>query len=113
NLDKTPPTIEAVASPPPNAAGWNNTSVTVTFTCGDAASGVAVCPKSRAVTNDGGNQLISGMATDVAGNTASASITINLDQTPPTIQARVSPPPNAAGWNNTNPTVTFTCGDST
>ncbi len=113
NLDKTPPTILAVASPIANVAGWNNTPVTVTFTCNDATSGVASCPQTRMVSTDGGNQVILGTATDVAGNTANASVTLNLDQTPPIISAIVSPAPNAAGWNNTNPTVTFICSDST
>lgn len=113
NLDKTPPGITAAASPGPNTAGWNNTPVTVTFACNDATSGIASCPQAQTVTADGGNQIISGTAKDVAGNTASASVTVNLDQTPPSITAAVSPAPNAAGWNNTNPTITFTCSDAT
>ena len=38
------PTITAQASPPPNANGWNNTSVTVTFTCADATSPFSTRP---------------------------------------------------------------------
>src|SRR5260221_8646665 len=37
-LDNEPPIITAKASPAPNAAGWNNTNVTVTLTCTDAIS---------------------------------------------------------------------------
>jgi hypothetical protein len=112
NLDQTPPSITATAFPGANAAGWNNTPVTITFVCSDSTSGVAVCPQTQTVSSDGQNQVVSGTARDVAGNTASASVTVSLDQTPPTITAAVSPAPNAAGWNNTNPTVTFTCSDS-
>ena len=112
NLDETPPSITATASPVPNAAGWNNTPVTVTFFCSDLTSGIGSCPQTQIVSNDGRNQVISGTATDTAGNTASASVVVSVDQTPPTITAGVSPAPNAAGWNNTNPTVTFTCTDS-
>lgn len=111
-LDKTPPVITASAFPPANAANWNNTPVTVSFVCSDATSGIVNCPQSQIVSADGANQVISGTATDVAGNTAKASVTVNLDQAPPTITATVSPAPNAAGWNNTNPTVSFTCSDS-
>lgn len=112
NLDQTPPSATVTASPPANAAGWNNTPVTVAFACSDATSGVASCPQPQVVSGDGRNQVISGTVTDVAGNVASPSITINLDQSPPSITAAVSPAPNAAGWNNTDPTVTFTCSDS-
>src|SRR6266478_4031843 len=93
-LDNEPPTITAKASPAPNAAGWNNTNVTVTFTCSDAISGVASCPSPQTVTAEGANQVISGTATDNAGNTASTSIKLNIDKTPPTISAATSPTPN-------------------
>ncbi len=112
NLDKTPPTITATITPLPNAAGWNNSNVTVTFTCSDPLSGVDTCPAAVQVTREGANQIISGTARDKAGNTASISVTVNLDKTAPTIVASASPVPNAAGWNNTNVTVTFTCSDS-
>ena len=39
-----PPTISAQLSPPANVNGWRNTPVTATFTCADAASGVADVP---------------------------------------------------------------------
>jgi hypothetical protein len=113
SIDKTPPSISAAAAPLANAAGWNNSDVTVTFTCNDGTSGIATCPTPVVVNSDGANQAITGQAQDIAGNTASASVSINLDKTPPTIAAVVSPAPNAAGWNNTNPTVTFTCTDAT
>jgi hypothetical protein len=109
NLDTTPPTITASASPAPNAAGWNTTSVTVTFTCADTLSGVATCPASQLVSTAGANQVIKGTATDVAGNTASAQITLNISKTPPTITPLVAPSPNSAGWNNSPVTVSFTC----
>ena len=37
NLDKTAPTFTRVVTPGPNADGWNNTDVTVTFTQGTHA----------------------------------------------------------------------------
>jgi hypothetical protein len=111
-VDNDPPTIKANASPSPNSAGWNNANVTVTFTCSDATSGVASCPSPQTITTEGANQVIPGTATDLAGNTASASITLNIDKTPPTITAVSSPAPNGNGWNNSNVTVTFTCNDS-
>jgi hypothetical protein len=113
SIDKTPPTISAAPSPGANASGWNNTNVAVTFTCADAGSGVASCPPTQTVTVEGPNQAIAGTVTDKAGNTASASVTLNIDKTPPAITASASPTPNTAGWNNSNVTVTFNCSDQT
>jgi hypothetical protein len=110
-VDNDPPTIKATPSPLPNAAGWNNTTVTVTFTCNDATSGVASCPASQTVSTEG-SKVISGTATDNAGNTANASITVNIDETAPTITATAAPAANSNGWNNSNVTVTFSCADS-
>lgn len=93
-VDNDPPTIQASVSPTPNAAGWNNNNVTVTFTCSDATSGVAICPQPQTLTNDGAGQVVSGMATDKAGNTASTSVTVNLDKTPPTVT--IASPPNGS-----------------
>ena len=112
NIDKTPPSISAAKVPPPNAAGWNNTDVTVAFTCSDALSGVQTCPAPVTVSAEGAGQLVTGTAVDKAGNTATAGATINLDKTAPTITAAITPAPNAGGWNNTNVTVSFTCTDA-
>src|SRR5215469_12504118 len=111
-IDNDPPTITAAVSPSPNAAGWNNSPVTVTFTCSDKTSGVASCPAPVAVSTEGANQIISGTATDLAGNTATASVTINLDMTPPTITGTINPPPDSGGYNSGPVTVNFTCGDA-
>jgi hypothetical protein len=109
NLDKTPPTITASASPAPNAAGWNTSAVTVTFTCADSLSGVATCPAPQVVSTPGANQVVQGTAVDAAGNSASAQVTLNISETLPMILASVSPAANAAGWNNSNVTVSFSC----
>ena len=109
NIDKTPPTITASPSPAPNAGGWNSSAVTVTFNCSDTLSGVAVCPPPQTVSTPGANQIVKGTASDVAGNSASTQITVNISETPPQIIPVIAPLPNAAGWNNTNVTVSFTC----
>jgi PKD domain/Bacterial Ig-like domain len=114
SIDKTPPTIVASASPNSNSAGWNNTNVTVTFSCSDSRSGVARCPQPILISSSGANQTVSGTATDFAGNTsATATVTLNVELTLPSIAGSISPLPNAQGWNNTNVTVSFTCTQST
>ncbi|MGB8989446.1 MAG: Ig-like domain-containing protein [Candidatus Sulfotelmatobacter sp.] len=110
--DTTPPTIAASILPPPDAAGWNNTNVTVTFVCADALSGVATCPLPQIVTTEGANQIVSGTATDNAGNTTAGGVTLNIDKTPPTITAMASPPANGSGLYTSNETVTFICSDT-
>lgn len=112
SIDRTIPVITAVASPTPNAAGWNNADVTVTFTCQDALSGIAACTQTLSVVQESSANTVSGAALDVAGNTASAQVVVKLDKTPPTLQPVLSPAANAAGWNNTDVTVGFDCHDT-
>jgi RHS repeat-associated protein len=50
--------------------------------------------------------------TNAAGPTTITRI-VTDDTTPPTITAVVTPAPNAAGWNRSAATVTFTCSDAT
>ena len=85
NMDRTPPTVTATAAPAPNSYGWNNTSVTVSFSCSDSLSGIASCPSTVTVATEGANQKIAGTATDMAGNTASSSAIVSIDETPPAI----------------------------
>src|SRR5437868_12733290 len=80
-VDTTPPTITAQATTAPNANGWYRSNVRVTFTCADAQSKIASCPSAVVVSTEGAGQVISGTARDKAGNTASASITLNIDKT--------------------------------
>lgn len=81
--DTQAPTITASVSPPANAAGWHNEDATVSFDCADSGSGIATCPGPVVVDLEGENQNVSGTATDVAGNSATTSVTVNLDKTPP------------------------------
>ncbi len=84
--DATVPTISGVSSPTPNGAGWNNTPVSVAFTCGDATSGVDSCTGSTTLSGEGPAQSVTGVVTDLAGNTASATVEgINVDLTAPVI----------------------------
>lgn len=110
--DTTPPSITATASPAPNAGGWNNTPVTVIFSCADTGSGIATCPAPVVVSADGAGQRFSGTAVDVAGNSAMTSVTLSIDQTPPVVSASASPGANANGWNSGPVTVTFAASDA-
>jgi glucodextranase-like protein len=85
SIDKTPPTIIANASPAPNPAGWNNTDVTIKYSCADALSGIAACPDSVVITTEGRRQSVARSVADLAGNTASTGSVVNLDKTPPVV----------------------------
>ena len=121
NVDLTAPTIVASINPAsPASTGWYNISTgapTVSFTCSDTGgSGIASCT-APVTLSDGANQTVNGTATDVAGNSATASKTsINVDLTAPTIVASISPAsPASTGWYNIStgaPTVSFTCNDT-
>jgi large repetitive protein len=113
-IDKSNPTITHSQSPVPNTNGWNNASVTVTFDCADQGnlSGIASCTLPQTTTTEGQGQVVTGVAHDIAGNSATDSATLNIDKTPPTITGAPDRAPNAAGWYRDDVTVTFTCGDA-
>lgn len=111
NIDRVKPTIIGSISPLPNTANWNNTPVIVNFLCTDDNSGVASCTGPVPVTGEGANQIVTGTVVDKAGNSASTSVHVNIDSTPPVITATPSPAATN-GWNNTNVNVTFFCSDS-
>jgi PKD repeat protein len=111
-LDQTSPAITATRDKPANAAGWNNSNVTVSFNCSDAASGVAMCPAPVVVSTETASLVVSGTVVDRAGNSATASLTIKLDKTVPLIQGALSPLPNANSWNNADVTALFTATDA-
>jgi WD40 repeat protein len=114
-LDQTPPTISAAVNPQPNAQGWNNTDVTVRFSCQDALSGVASCTPTDPiqVTQEGQGQTIQAQAVDKAGNRAERTVTVNLDKTKP--QLTLGEPQGtlgSEGWYRTDVVVPYTATDN-
>jgi hypothetical protein len=82
-IDKTPPSISGAPDRAANEHGWYNADVTVSFTAVDTLSGVSGV--SGPVTlGEGANQEVTGTATDLAGNTASYTVSgISIDKTAP------------------------------
>ncbi|HEX9711875.1 MAG TPA: hypothetical protein VGB52_04890 [Actinomycetota bacterium] len=112
-IDLTPPTIIATIDPAANANGWWRTDPTVTFSCTDAAAGVASCTSPVTLTTEGAGHEVTGTAVDNAGHTADHNVTgINIDQTPPLLDGTPTTAPNAAGWYNTSVTVAWTSSDA-
>jgi endonuclease/exonuclease/phosphatase family metal-dependent hydrolase len=81
------PTISATATPAANAAGWNNTAVTVNFTCVDALSAiVGGCPAPLTLGTEGADQSVSRTATTEGGLSLTAGVSnIDIDLTNPTV----------------------------
>jgi len=110
-VDKDAPVVKTTLDPPPNSAGWNNSSVIVRFDCSDATSGVATCPQPLTLSDEGTEQAVRGAVSDRTDMSTGTTAKVNIDRTPPRIAATVEPPPNAAGWNRTDVTVRFTATD--
>ena len=102
-------TVAASASPRANSAGWNNTSVTVSFTCSGGVAPVT-CPPPQTVSTQGANQVITGTAKDSSGATAQASVTLNIDLTAPTLA--ISSPANGVSLTSSPTSVSGTVSDA-
>ncbi|HEX6290650.1 MAG TPA: PxKF domain-containing protein [Herpetosiphonaceae bacterium] len=113
-LDNTGPVVTAALTPAANAAGWNNSNVSIAWTASDAGSGVASGPIPATDSQQQNTPGVpkSAIATDRLGNTGSASVTVKLDKTAPSINASRTPDPNSFGWNNSSVTIEFTCADA-
>jgi hypothetical protein len=84
-IDKTNPMIAFVNSTPsPNVNGWNNSDVTVNWSCTDGLSGPASASVSQTISTEGANQSATGTCLDMAGNSASnLQSGFNIDKTAP------------------------------
>lgn len=112
--DNIAPTVSHSLSPAPNADDWNNSDVTVRFSAkdDDKGSGVATVSPSVVVSAETSGQVITGSASDTAGNVGTDSVTVKLDKTAPAISGAVTAGNlTASGWYSGPVTVTFTCSD--
>ena len=94
-VDRTPPSVAAAAERPPDANGWYNHPLTVSFSARDATSGVASCsPPVRYAGPDAGNASVAGLCSDQAGNVATTTVPFSYDATPPTLSELTATPGN-------------------
>ena len=116
--DSVAPTLTLTIPSPNGSNGWNKTGpVTATASATDATSGVAGVDingggASFSASSDGVYPLTAS-ATDQAGNTSTASGTIKLDSTPPTLSVSAAAPDGPNGWYVSPALVTATDSDAT
>jgi hypothetical protein len=126
NIDLQGPTITGQAvnddgTPrSPNGAGWYNSAVRVRWTCADTGGAglAATCPADSYVTTNGANQTATASASDIAGNSTSATVSVNIDTLAPTITGQAVNDDgtprnaNAAGWYDSAVRIRWTCTDT-
>jgi hypothetical protein len=112
--DATGPASSAAPSRPPNANGWYNAPLTVSFSATDSVSGLASCPAATSYGGpDSATAVVSGTCLDHAGNGTPAALAVRYDATAPQASAAPSRPANANGWYNAPLTVSFGGTDAT
>ncbi len=111
-IDKTVPVIQAVTTIPATTFGWHNSNVTVHFNASDELSGVETVTPDVLLQQEGAGQVAEGSVTDLAGNSAQTTITVNIDKTPPVITGAPTTQPNTAGWYQEDVTIKYTASDA-
>lgn len=114
--DATPPAATgATPQRAPNAAGWYNRPVLVTFGGADQTSGVDLCTSRSYDGPDSSTASLSGTCTDRAGNrSASRDFGLKYDETAPGATGAVPDrSPNEAGWYRRPVEVAFSGADTT
>lgn len=111
--DTTAPVIVPSITPAPNAAGWNNSDVSVSWSVSDPESTISSqtgCDTTTLSTETGGTTLTCSATS--AGGGSSDPVTVKIDKTAPVITASSSAVANLNGWNNSTVTATFACTNS-
>ena len=106
----SPPYISANFSPQPNPSGWINSDVMVTFYCANGSLRVVFCPQPQLVNTEGQNQQITGTVTDISGDAATASVSLSIDLSGPTIS--VASPSDGSSFTSSSAIISGTVADS-
>jgi hypothetical protein len=112
--DATPPTVTAAPARAPDANGWYNHAVGVTFQGTDAVSGIDGCTSASYSGPDSATASLAGSCHDKAGNVQNVSLPLKYDSTPPTVtSASPDRPPDHNGFYNHKLVVKFAGADAT
>ena len=90
NQDGTPPTVMGTPERLPDAGGYYNHAVKITWTGDDSGgSGIAFCdPPFTYSGPDSNSVVLTGRCTDNAGNVGSGTFTLRYDSSPPAVLGR-------------------------
>jgi hypothetical protein len=116
SYDATAPQVSG-RSParPPDANGWYNHALTVSFTGTDATSGIDGCSQPSYSGPDSASASVSGSCRDRAGNqSGSSAFALSYDATGPQVTSAIAVrPPDLAGWYNREVSFAFLGSDAT
>ena len=90
--DATAPQVAATPGRAPDANGWYNHALTVTFSGVDATSGIDSCTRATYSGPDNPVAFVGGSCRDRAGNQGTASIAVKYDGTAPAVMMLVPKP---------------------
>ena len=112
-IDTTPPVITPTVTGTLGSNGWYTSDVQVSWSVTDPESTVSnqIGCEVQNVTADTAGVTFTCQATSVGG-TSSQNVTVKRDATAPQIAFLNRTAPNAAGWNNTNVMVNWSCSDA-
>jgi hypothetical protein len=97
----------------PDANGWYNHMLTVTFQGSDVTSPPTACTQTDYGEPDRADATVSGTCRDQAGNdSVSKTFQFKYDETKPTAAPSPSPQPNNNGWHRAPVTVGFVGSDA-
>ena len=121
-IDATAPEVIGAATTEPNANGWYNSEVEISYSAVDDLSGLeglmvadpgVSIEFTKTVSTEGADLSDTGEATDKAGNVGSYTVGgLNIDTSAPTVTGAVASQPNANGWYNGDVQINYSAVDN-
>ena len=111
NYDATPPSASVSATRGPDSNGWYNHPVEIAAGGTDATSGIAGCTAPSYAGPDSGSATVGATCSDRAGNSATATMSLQYDSTAPSVSGNADRAP-AGGWYRKPVTISFAGADA-